>query len=97
MRFSPACSAAVSKTSRSTLAPRCGWRFAHSRGPTECQPISRDVGKEGSSGAGLSFHIIFNSVSAITEGVGATPIPASLKAAIFAAAVPLPPLTIAPA
>ncbi len=42
-------------------------------------------------------HIIFNSVSAISEGVGATPMPASLKAAILAAAVPLPPLTMAPA
>src|SRR6185312_12848937 len=42
-------------------------------------------------------HIIFNSVSAISLGVADTPMPASLKAAIFAAAVPLPPLTMAPA
>ena len=35
--------------------------------------------------------------SAITEGVGATAIPASRNASILAAAVPLPPLTIAPA
>ena len=41
-------------------------------------------------------HIIFNSVSAISLGVAAMPMPASLNAAIFAAAVPLPPLTIAP-
>src|SRR2546429_594795 len=33
----------------------------------------------------------------MTDGVAATPIPASLNAAILAAAVPLPPLTIAPA
>src|ERR1041385_6676707 len=45
----------------------------------------------------FTHHIIFNNVSAITDGVAATPMPASLKAAIFAAAVPLPPLTIAPA
>src|ERR1051325_2102174 len=45
----------------------------------------------------FTHHIIFNNVSAITDGVAATPLPASLKAAIFAAAVPLPPLTIAPA
>ena len=42
-------------------------------------------------------YIIFNSVSAISLGVAATPMPASLNAAIFAAAVPLPPLTMAPA
>src|SRR5438874_1092392 len=35
--------------------------------------------------------------SAIAEGVLATAMPAALKAAILAAAVPLPPLTIAPA
>src|SRR5439155_11964192 len=44
-----------------------------------------------------SSHIIFNKVSAMTDGVAATPIPAALNAAILAAAVPLPPLTIAPA
>ena len=42
-------------------------------------------------------YIIFSKVSAITVGVSAMPIPASRKAAILAAAVPLPPLTIAPA
>jgi len=42
-------------------------------------------------------YIIFNKVSAISDGVGATPMPAALNAAIFAAAVPCPPLTIAPA
>ena len=42
-------------------------------------------------------YISFNKVSAISDGVGATAIPASLKAAILAAAVPLPPLTMAPA
>src|SRR5438128_6418354 len=46
---------------------------------------------------GLALHILFNKVSAITDGVAATATPASLNAAIFAAAVPLPPLTIAPA
>jgi len=44
-----------------------------------------------------SAYIIFKSVSAISLGVAATPMPASLNAAIFAAAVPLPPLTMAPA
>src|ERR1043166_5166156 len=43
------------------------------------------------------FFIIFNNVSAISDGVSATPMPAALNAAIFAAAVPLPPLTMAPA
>ena len=42
-------------------------------------------------------YIIFRSVSAISLGVTATPMPASLNAAIFASAVPLPPLTMAPA
>src|ERR1051325_12249626 len=45
----------------------------------------------------FTHHIIFNNVSAITDGVAATPMPAALKASIFAFAVPLPPLTIAPA
>src|SRR5258708_5108456 len=39
----------------------------------------------------------FSNVSAIALGVGATAMPASFNAAIFAAAVPFPPLTIAPA
>ena len=43
------------------------------------------------------FCIIFSKVSAISDGVSATPMPASLNAAILAAAVPLPPLTMAPA
>ena len=47
--------------------------------------------------ARLAVHIIFIRVSAMTDGVAATPMPASLKAAILVAAVPLPPLTIAPA
>ena len=41
--------------------------------------------------------IIFNNVSAMSLGVAATPMPAALNAVIFASAVPLPPLTIAPA
>ena len=44
-----------------------------------------------------SDHMIFNSVSAITDGVAATAMPASRKAAILAVAVPLLPLTMAPA
>src|SRR5690348_606561 len=44
-----------------------------------------------------SGYIIFSKVSAISDGVTATPIPASLNASILAAAVPFPPLTIAPA
>ena len=43
------------------------------------------------------LYIIFRSVSAISDGVAATPMPAFRKAAIFAAAVPLPPLMMAPA
>src|ERR1035437_8491359 len=42
-------------------------------------------------------YIIFNSVSAISDGVAATPMPAALNAAIFAFAVPSPPLMMAPA
>jgi hypothetical protein len=41
--------------------------------------------------------MIRSSVSAISDGVVATAMPASLNAAIFAAAVPFPPLTMAPA
>ncbi len=43
------------------------------------------------------FYIILSSVSAISLGVTAMPMPAALNAAIYASAVPLPPLTIAPA
>ena len=43
------------------------------------------------------FFIIRNSVSAMSDGVGATPIPAARNASIFAAAVPFPPEMIAPA
>ena len=42
-------------------------------------------------------YIILSNVSAISLGVAATSMPAALNAAIFAAAVPLPPLTMAPA
>src|ERR1044071_1325411 len=41
--------------------------------------------------------IISSNVLAISDGVAATPIPAARNAAIFAVAVPFPPLTIAPA
>src|SRR5262249_11438806 len=46
---------------------------------------------------GVGGYILRGRVSAMSLGVGATPMPASLNAANFAAAVPRPPLTIAPA
>jgi hypothetical protein len=54
---------------------------------------------QGREGIALAHagHIIFKRVSAISLGVAATPMPATLKASILAWAVPFPPLTIAPA
>ena len=71
--------------------------------PSPWPPPRIRAAKRGTNGWRLArpgapaAHINFNSVSAMWDGVGATEIPASLKAAILAAAVPLPPLMIAPA
>ena len=54
------------------------------------------AGKAGGTPARRGY-IILSSVSAISLGVAATPMPAALKASILAAAVPLPPETMAPA
>ena len=68
-------------------------------------PLTVDVRDEASVTAAVEqavaafggLDICVNNASAISLGVAATPMPASLNAAIFAAAVPLPPLMIAPA